>query len=176
MHGAAGAPAAANREPHAAPRSWQPGPERFSAGVWRRTDRRGVARRTLGRRAAEFGARLRHHVDRYRARPWTVRTAHRPPSGASPIRVRACDQSSLRYCGACRLDAWEHCGRHRCGAFALRFSAYAPGICSAIAGTASLAHLRHNVAIVDVGALPANAIEQVGRRLRGVGTRWAGEI
>ena len=61
-------------------------------------------------------------------------------------------------------------------AFALRFSAYAPGVCSAIAGTASIAHLRHNVAIVETGALTPAAMEQIGQRYRDAGGQWAGQI
>jgi aryl-alcohol dehydrogenase-like predicted oxidoreductase len=38
---------------------------------------------------------------------------------------------------------------------ALRFSAFAPGVSSAIVGTASLDRLRHNVALVEKGALDA---------------------
>ena len=60
--------------------------------------------------------------------------------------------------------------------FALRFAAYAPGVSSAIAGTASIAHLKHNVEIVGCGALPAEAIAEITRRYREVGATWQGEI
>lgn len=60
--------------------------------------------------------------------------------------------------------------------FALRFSAFAPGVCSAIAGTASVAHLRHNVALVEAGALMPDSMEKIDRRYREVGDRWGGEI
>ncbi len=61
-------------------------------------------------------------------------------------------------------------------AFALRFSAFAPGVGSAIVGTASIAHLRHNVAIVEAGALSPDAVAQIDRRYREVGGDWTGEI
>ena len=61
-------------------------------------------------------------------------------------------------------------------AFALRFSAFAPGVGSAIVGTGSLAHLRHNVAIVENGALMPDAIAQIGLRYREAGGHWVGQI
>ena len=60
--------------------------------------------------------------------------------------------------------------------FALRFAAHAPGVSSAIAGTTSIAHLKHNVEIVGRGALPAEAIAEITRRYREVGAGWPGEI
>lgn len=71
---------------------------------------------------------------------------------------------SLDTCGL----AWDE--------FALRFSACAPGVCSAIVGTASIAHLRHNVAIVESGALTPDATAQIARRYREVGDLWLGQI
>ncbi|MEO8102716.1 MAG: aldo/keto reductase [Betaproteobacteria bacterium] len=61
-------------------------------------------------------------------------------------------------------------------AFALRFSAYAPGIGSAIAGTGSVSHLRHNIALVEAGALAAEAMQEISRRYLDVGGQWSGEI
>jgi aryl-alcohol dehydrogenase-like predicted oxidoreductase len=61
-------------------------------------------------------------------------------------------------------------------AFALRFSAFALGVGSAIVGTASITHLRHNVALVEAGALMPDTVAQIGRRYRDVGGEWAGEI
>lgn len=60
--------------------------------------------------------------------------------------------------------------------FALRFSAFAPGVGSAIVGTASIAHLRHNAAIVEAGALSPDVVAQTDRRYREVGGDWTGEI
>jgi aryl-alcohol dehydrogenase-like predicted oxidoreductase len=61
-------------------------------------------------------------------------------------------------------------------AFALRFSTCAPGVGSGIVGTASLAHLQHNVAIVDAGALGADALAKIDRRYREIGGQWIGQI
>ena len=60
--------------------------------------------------------------------------------------------------------------------FALRFAAHAPGVSSAIAGTTSIAHLKHNVEIVGRGVLPVEAIAAITRRYREVGAAWLGEI
>ena len=60
--------------------------------------------------------------------------------------------------------------------FALRFSAYQPAVSCAIAGTASIAHLRHNVAIVEKGPLPADVVAEIRRRFQSVGADWRGEV
>jgi aryl-alcohol dehydrogenase-like predicted oxidoreductase len=60
--------------------------------------------------------------------------------------------------------------------FALRFSAWLPGVSCAIAGTASIEHLRHNVAIVEKGALADDVVAEVRRRFQSVGADWRGEI
>ncbi len=60
-----------------------------------------------------------------------------------------------------------------CDEFALRFCAYAPGVCSAIVGTASVAHLRHNIALVESGSLAPDAMEGIGQRYRQVGEQWS---
>ncbi|WP_411374998.1 aldo/keto reductase [Arthrobacter sp. MPF02] len=57
--------------------------------------------------------------------------------------------------------------------FALRFTAYAPGVHTAIVGTAKLAHLRRNIAAVSRGPLEAGALENIGRAWRHVGSDWA---
>ncbi len=59
---------------------------------------------------------------------------------------------------------------------ALRFAAFAPGVSSAIAGTASIAHLRHNAALVAKGPLPDDVLAAIGARQRAVGRHWRGEI
>lgn len=61
-------------------------------------------------------------------------------------------------------------------AFALRFAAYAPGVCSAIAGTGSIEHLQHNVALVEAGPLPDAVTAEIVRRSREIGGEWGGEI
>ncbi len=60
--------------------------------------------------------------------------------------------------------------------FAIRFCAYAPGIGSAIAGTASLDHLRHNAALVEAGPLSPDTMAEIDRRYRAVGSHWDGQI
>ena len=56
--------------------------------------------------------------------------------------------------------------------FALRFTAYAPGVHTAIVGTAKLAHLRRNITAASRGPLPAAALEGIDRAWRDVGADW----
>lgn len=56
--------------------------------------------------------------------------------------------------------------------FALRFTAYAPGVHTAIAGTASLDHLRENIAAVNRGPLETAALEEIDRAWRAAGSDW----
>ncbi|MFF2032626.1 aldo/keto reductase [Arthrobacter sp. NPDC058192] len=56
--------------------------------------------------------------------------------------------------------------------FALRFTAYAPGVHTAIVGTAKMAHLRRNITAVSRGPLEAAALESIDRAWRDVGTDW----
>jgi aryl-alcohol dehydrogenase-like predicted oxidoreductase len=60
--------------------------------------------------------------------------------------------------------------------YALRFAAFAPGVSSAIAGTASLAHLRHNVSLIEAGPLPVSEVAGIAARFDEVGSEWGGEI
>ena len=60
--------------------------------------------------------------------------------------------------------------------FALRFAAWQPAVSCAIVGTASAEHLRHNVALVDKGPLPAAIVDTVRGRFASVGSGWRGEI
>ena len=60
--------------------------------------------------------------------------------------------------------------------FALRFSACASGVGSAIVGTRSLEHLRRNVGLLRDGALPARALAQIEQRYAQFGAEWMGEI
>lgn len=55
----------------------------------------------------------------------------------------------------------------------LRFSAYAPGVCTAIVGTASPQHLRDAVAAVERGPLPE---EERARWRAAYSPEWAGEV
>ena len=55
---------------------------------------------------------------------------------------------------------------------ALRFSAYAPGVHSAITGTARLEHLRRNIEIVERGPLPLDVLAQIDAAWTRVGADW----
>ena len=56
--------------------------------------------------------------------------------------------------------------------FALRFTAHAPGVHSAITGTAKLAHLRRNVGAASQGPLPTAAREGIDRAWLRRGVSW----
>ncbi|MDN3935391.1 aldo/keto reductase [Arthrobacter sp. YD4] len=56
--------------------------------------------------------------------------------------------------------------------FALRFTAYAPGVHTAIAGTAKLEHLRHNIAAAAGGPLDADALAAIDRAWLAAGSDW----
>jgi aryl-alcohol dehydrogenase-like predicted oxidoreductase len=55
---------------------------------------------------------------------------------------------------------------------ALRFTAYAPGVHSAIVGTAKLANLQRNLEAVEHGPLPAELQEHLDATWRRVGADW----
>ena len=55
---------------------------------------------------------------------------------------------------------------------ALRFTAYAPGVHTAIVGTAKLANLKRNVAAVSRGPLPATVLEQITLAWAREGSQW----
>jgi aryl-alcohol dehydrogenase-like predicted oxidoreductase len=61
-------------------------------------------------------------------------------------------------------------------ALALRFAAYAPEAGCAIAGTSRLAHLKHNVALVEQGPLAPALAQALRARYAAVGRDWPGEI
>ena len=56
--------------------------------------------------------------------------------------------------------------------FALRFTVYAPGVHTAIVGTAKLTHLRRNVTAASRGPLPAEALEGIDRAWHDAGSDW----
>jgi aryl-alcohol dehydrogenase-like predicted oxidoreductase len=60
--------------------------------------------------------------------------------------------------------------------FALRFTAWQPEVSCAIVGTASVEHLRHNVALAQRGALPVELALAVRRRFSAIGNSWPGEV
>ena len=55
---------------------------------------------------------------------------------------------------------------------ALRFTAYAPGVHSAITGTARLEHLLRNVAILERGPLPREVLAEIDAAWKRVGSDW----
>ena len=55
---------------------------------------------------------------------------------------------------------------------ALRFTVYAPGVHTAIAGTAKLEHLRHNIAAAAGGPLDADTLDAIDRAWLAVGSDW----
>ncbi|HEX4418980.1 MAG TPA: aldo/keto reductase [Kofleriaceae bacterium] len=59
---------------------------------------------------------------------------------------------------------------------ALRFAAHAPGVSSAIAGTRSIDHLRHNVELAARGALPITQVVALRSRFAEVGAGWPSRI
>lgn len=59
---------------------------------------------------------------------------------------------------------------------ALRFTAFAPGVSSAIVGTTSLDNLKRNARLAEAGPLPADVVERLRARFQAVGAEWGGEI
>jgi aryl-alcohol dehydrogenase-like predicted oxidoreductase len=59
---------------------------------------------------------------------------------------------------------------------ALRFAAHCPGVDVAIAGTASLDHFRHNLAIVEKGPLPEDLVGAIRKAFLAHGGAWEGLI
>lgn len=59
---------------------------------------------------------------------------------------------------------------------ALRYSAYAPSICSAIVGTSSFEHLQQNLRYLARGPLPASRFESLRKLFRGCDVNWVGQI
>ena len=60
--------------------------------------------------------------------------------------------------------------------FALRFSAFAPGVSSAIVGTSSLENLARNVEIVGKGALDSEVVARVRAAFKTHDHNWIGQI
>lgn len=60
--------------------------------------------------------------------------------------------------------------------YALRFSAFAPGVHSVIVGTSRLEALRSNAAIIAKGPLPEAVTADITARFSQSGASWAGEI
>lgn len=60
--------------------------------------------------------------------------------------------------------------------FALRFSAWAPGVSSVIVGTSRLENLRANVEMAARGPLPADQAESAMALFRAYGRDWPGQV
>ncbi len=60
--------------------------------------------------------------------------------------------------------------------FAIRFSAFAPGVSCVIAGTASIENLRRNAAMIERGPLPREVVSDVMLRFERAGTGWPGQV
>lgn len=60
--------------------------------------------------------------------------------------------------------------------FALRFSAFAPGVSSAIVGTSSLTNLARNVEIVEKGALSSDSEARVRAAFKMHDQGWVGQV
>jgi aryl-alcohol dehydrogenase-like predicted oxidoreductase len=60
--------------------------------------------------------------------------------------------------------------------FALRFSAFAPGVSSAIVGTSNLENLARNVEIVGKGALNPEAVARVHAAFKTHDQNWIGQV
>ncbi|HEU4382126.1 MAG TPA: aldo/keto reductase [Anaeromyxobacteraceae bacterium] len=59
---------------------------------------------------------------------------------------------------------------------ALRFSAYQPGVCSCIVGTARLEHLRRNAEMVARGPLPTDLAQAIRAAFRAHDQGWTGQV
>ena len=60
--------------------------------------------------------------------------------------------------------------------FALRFSAFAFGVSSAIVGTASIQNLERNVQMVEAGPLPQSLLNRIVAAWQEHGQAWGGEV
>ena len=60
--------------------------------------------------------------------------------------------------------------------FALRFTAFAPCVSTAIVGTSSIDHLRHNVELVAHGPLPDRVVAETRARWQSIDPGWRGEL
>lgn len=59
---------------------------------------------------------------------------------------------------------------------ALRFAAFAPGVSTAIAGTASIENLSRNVELINRGPLPAEVVHGVRAAFRAADAGWVGQV
>ncbi len=59
---------------------------------------------------------------------------------------------------------------------ALRFAAFAPGVSSAVAGSANPTHLRHNLRAIEAGPLPADVAGRLRDAFEARGRHWPGLV
>ncbi len=59
---------------------------------------------------------------------------------------------------------------------ALRFTAFLPGVSTCIVGTGNLEHLRHNVALVERGPLPAAMVEHIRQAFKTHDQGWVSQV
>ena len=60
--------------------------------------------------------------------------------------------------------------------YALRFTAFQPGLSSMIIGTKSLDHFRHNIALLEHGPLPQDVLDHTHNLFRRHDNNWVGEV
>ena len=60
--------------------------------------------------------------------------------------------------------------------FALRFSAFAPGVDSAIVGTARVQNLERNARMIEAGPLPQEMLDSIDAAWQAHGQAWGGEV
>lgn len=114
---------------------------------------------------------------------WNLRNVLRPRLGPGVIAKRPIANAPWRFAerptGNYAELYWERLraleldpGDLDWAEFALRFTVYAPGVDTAIAGTAKLANLRANITAAGRGPLPASALEGIDRAWHAVGSGW----
>jgi aryl-alcohol dehydrogenase-like predicted oxidoreductase len=59
---------------------------------------------------------------------------------------------------------------------ALRFAAYAPGVCSAIVGSANIGHIKKNIELIEKGPLPAELQRAIYEGFRDADEEWVGLV
>jgi aryl-alcohol dehydrogenase-like predicted oxidoreductase len=93
--------------------------------------------------------------------PWNPRAAHPDDAAAAAYR----DRWRALHLEDLGVDPPE---------LAIRFSAFAPGVSTAIVGTRRLGHLAEMRALVAKGPLPAEILSEVTSRFAALGSDWPG--
>ena len=60
--------------------------------------------------------------------------------------------------------------------YALRFSAFLPGVHTCIAGTSKLSNLERNLAIIEKGPLPQDVVDATRRLFKQHDDNWTGQV